>query len=131
MRGRLAASPGRRRLGGLLLAGGLVASGLALAQWAPVEQSITLRLGGERAGLRSIDVAVLDAQGETLHASRWDFTSRPPPASLSLRLRAPRGQGIVHVAASREGAAELAREHRVTLDGEPLTIPLRLEPIEP
>ncbi|HEU4539045.1 MAG TPA: hypothetical protein VFS00_33220, partial [Polyangiaceae bacterium] len=64
MLGAAKGGPGRRRLAGLLLAGGLVAAGLGLAEWAPVEQTVTLRLGDERAGLRSLDVAVLDAQGE-------------------------------------------------------------------
>ncbi|HEU4408453.1 MAG TPA: hypothetical protein VFS43_24535 [Polyangiaceae bacterium] len=119
-------SRSRRRLAGLLLAGGLVASGLLLAEWAPVDQEITLRLGGERARLRSLDVTLLDGQGETLGASRWDFSSRAAPPSVSLRLRAPRGDGVVWVSASSEGGDPLVREHRVKLDGSPLTIPLRL-----
>jgi hypothetical protein len=128
--GTTIAAPRRRRLAGLLLVGGLIASGLALAEWAPVEQSVTLRLGGERAGLRSLEVTVLDAQGETLRASRWNFTSRPAPPSLSLLLRAPRGDGTVRVNASREGTENVVQEHRVKLDGSPLTIALRLDPGE-
>ncbi len=121
----------RRRLAGLLLFGGLAAAALALGQWAPVEQAITLRLGDGREGLRALDVAVLDGQGDTLGDSRWDFTSRPPPPSLTMRLRAPRGAGTVRVAASRGEGRDVVRDHRVTLDGEPLTIPLRLEPSGP
>lgn len=120
-------SPSRRRTAGLLLAGGLAASLLALTQWAPVEQEITLRLGGERARLRSLDVAVLDGQGETLGESRWHFSSRRAPPSLSLRLRAPRGEGVVRVATSGEGGDELVREHHVTLNGSPLTIAVRID----
>jgi hypothetical protein len=119
-------SRSRRRLAGLLLVGGLVASGLLLAEWAPVDQEITLRLGGERARLRSLDVTLLDEQGETLGASRWDFSSRPAPPSVSLRLRAPRGEGAARVVASSEGGDPIVREHRVKLDGSPLTISLRL-----
>lgn len=119
-------SPSRRRIAGLLLAGGLATSVLALTQWAPVEQEITLRLGGERAHLRSLAVAVLDGQGETLGESRWHFSSRQPPPSLSLHLRAPRGEGVVRIATSGEGGDELVREHHVTLNGSPLTIAVRV-----
>jgi hypothetical protein len=114
----------RRRVSGLVLASGLVAAGLGLAEWAPVEQAVTLRLGGERAALRAVDVAVLDDQGETLGESRWNFPSGPPPPSVTLRLRAPRGQGTVRVVASRAEGDASVREHRVRLDGSPLTIAL-------
>jgi hypothetical protein len=128
--GLMADSPRRRRAVGLLLAAGLLAAGLALHEWAPVEQTVTLRLSGERAGLRSVDVVVLDEQGETLEESRWFFSPNPAPPSLSLRLRAARGGGTVRVSATREGGDELVREHRVVLDGSPLSISLRLEPGE-
>jgi hypothetical protein len=127
MLGAAKGTPRQRRLAGLLLLGGLAAAGFGLSEWSPVDQSVTLRLGDERAGLRSLDVAVLDGQGETLGGSRWNFSTRPPPPSLTLHLRAPRGEGTIRVTASREPGDESVREHRVTLDGSPLTLALRLE----
>jgi hypothetical protein len=114
----------RRRFAGLLLVGGLVAAGLTLAESAPVEQTVTLRLAGDRAELRALDVAIFDARGDALDASQWNFAPRPPPPSLTVRLRAPRGTGTVRVTAG-SAAGAWTREHRVSLDGSPVTIVVR------